>query len=537
METSKANIAFHNCDISRCRTSGAGYLFADLRRAPKLPPDRKDQIALLARLDALYAPRVRPWYVRTETVAMKHFEELELVERGFPAVMATWTSRNSCYAPTPEVFRELCETVGVSMADAASPFTANWTVLQKAALRDQPADLRPYVLKGCFTAAMVHEARRDVDRANERIRHIKADARKAALSMMMTTEATLDHAVASVLTVGNGLPLGMADWAAPSVWSGQDWEDSMTNAVAVGNAVGVSHDSYAKGPQSFWRIVRHLINRQHAIGDLEICYAVDPSMSATMRLADVEDIARTVRDARNELKAVNCKAITIVTDRAKAIRMSLKAFMKQVRDMEKVVTTFPEVSANVLVDITPERSANFEFMETFIPEFDACARHIGVSFETLWLALDSKKSGRACGMLSALKTLLPGPSTMSQVYARLRALIEPDKTARAVSVFEALLKIKYPKSLVRVNQDYHTNGITVHASSGFNMLDDEARSFITVDANEWMRQYATRGVNGEYTYTARLRRYLDDGGDPAKIPRVLLEANGRGVKLGLQRSC
>ena len=142
-----AKILFAKHDISACRQSRRGVVYADLRRAPLRACDSSfDARKLeLEKLDRFFVGRDRPWFVRTEAQAMELFRRERMVADRIPSICYTW-SMEAAYE-----HRDVCAALRLG-GGWGTKHGPSWGTMRHHGLRL----IVPHIFQGCTDASLPH---------------------------------------------------------------------------------------------------------------------------------------------------------------------------------------------------------------------------------------------------------------------------------------------------------------------------------------------------------------------------------------------
>lgn len=242
-----AKILFAKHDISACRQSRRGYVYADLRRAPLRSGDtpfdaRKVE---LDKLDRFFVGRDRPWFVRSEDQAMELFKRERLVADRVPSICYTW-SMEAAYE-----HRDVCAALrlGGGWGTKRGP---SWGSMRHHGLRL----IVPHIFQGCSDASLPY--RFNVEHINAlkarvashmaHIDHLPAcilhDTRVKLLSGLRPPEFprfNMQQAVDAVFLNTLGLPVKAVHWGIGD-WDRLCEKAAWANGMSAYFGVAVIHD-------------------------------------------------------------------------------------------------------------------------------------------------------------------------------------------------------------------------------------------------------------------------------------------------------
>lgn len=305
MASNDAHFLFKDRDLSRCRSNGKGYLFCDLRRAPRstqaTPVARQRRLQQLKALDELFVGRKRPWHVRTQYQADALFRKEKLLGEGFPRAVSTWHSEADAYK-----YRDLCAGLGVNMAHFAHSYGPYWHHLRMHVQDGLPRLFRSCSDTNLMSVVEIEDTRylvphfdmRDVVRVRELCAARSAEiadipdsiAAEARAGMTAGLPLTTRQVVSAVRLHAEGMPVTPVHWDLhpDSLRESAEWARDMNRefGVKVSNSFHV-----------FVGDVMTAVMREIMPPPFDRCHVESLLDKHMISLEDIEDAKRQVREA------------------------------------------------------------------------------------------------------------------------------------------------------------------------------------------------------------------------------------------------
>lgn len=316
MKADDAIFLYKDRDLTRCRRNNKGYLYSDLRRAPKkgFSGVYLKRQKTIAELDALFGDRKRPWHVRTQYHADALFRREKLLAEGYPRVVSQWYREEDA-----RKYRELCAGLGVNMSYFAYSFGPNWYQLREHVLNGLPE-----LFRNCTDVNLMRVVRgdghgfyvsnfdmSDVNRVRElcesraaEIEDVPAEAAKEARTAMTMRPCNTALVVMAVRLHADGLPAVAVHWDndPDEVRTVAEWARDMRDTFNV-KPVAVF--------ETFVAEVLKAVMADVMKPPFENCHVESLLEKRMMSLADIADARRQVADAATAIINADPRAVCL----------------------------------------------------------------------------------------------------------------------------------------------------------------------------------------------------------------------------------